>query len=73
MTLEDLENTNPEIITVKEAASIMKVTPRFLQVALQQDKFPFGVGVHMGDWEFYINTTRFVLYMEGSDLINKPA
>jgi hypothetical protein len=51
----------------------MEVSPQFLRAALMQDRFPFGTGVKMSQNEFYINTARFVLYMEGSDLINKPA
>lgn len=65
MTLEQLEKESPPEITVQQAASIMKVTPRFLQVALQQGKFPFGVGVQMERWAYYINTTRFIRYMKG--------
>ena len=68
MTLNDLKRDKPLTITIKEAAEIMDVTPRFLQLALQQGRFPFGVGVEMGRWTFYINTERFLLYMEGADL-----
>lgn len=68
MTLNDLKRDKPLTITIKEAAEIMGVTPRFLQLALQQGRFPFGVGVEMGRWTFYINTHRFILYMEGADL-----
>lgn len=68
MTLKELEEKRPSTITVQEAAEIMGVTPRFLQLALQQGRFPFGVGVEMGRWTFYINTHRFILYMEGADL-----
>ena len=65
ITLEQLEQTKPPTITIQEAAAIMKVTPRFLQMALQQEKFPFGVGVKMGKWSYYINTLRFLKYMKG--------
>jgi hypothetical protein len=71
MTLNDLKRDKPLTITIKEAAEIMGVTPRFLQLALQQGRFPFGVGVEMGRWTFYINTHRFILYMEGADLGGK--
>jgi hypothetical protein len=50
-------------LTIQEASAIMGVTPRFLQMALQQDKFPFGVGVKMEKWSFYINAKRFYEYM----------
>ena len=68
MTLEQLKSERPATISVQEAAAIMEVTPRFLQVALQQERFPFGTGVKMEQWAFYINTVRFILYMEGADL-----
>ena len=61
----------PPSITVKQAAEIMGVTAQFLRMALLQDKFPFGVGIKMEQNEFYINTKRFLLYMEGSDLNTK--
>jgi len=66
--LNELKRERPLTITVKDAAEIMGVNPRFLQMALQQGRFPFGVGVEMGRWTFYINTHRFILYMEGADL-----
>jgi hypothetical protein len=68
MTLKELEEKRPFTISVQQAAEIMDITPRFLQLALQQGRFPFGVGVEMGRWTFYINTERFLLYMKGSDL-----
>lgn len=60
----------PNKMTVQEAAKIMGVTPRFLQLALQQEKFPFGIGVKMGKWSYYINTRRFLVYMrfKGGDI-----
>jgi hypothetical protein len=74
MTLQELEQKRPYTITVQEAAEIMDITPRFLQLALQQNRFPFGAGVEMERWAFYINTERFLLYMKGSDLGgSKPA
>lgn len=68
MTLSELEHKRPYTITVQEAAEIMCVTPRFLQMALQQGRFPFGAGVEMERWSYYINTERFLLYMNGSDI-----
>lgn len=50
-------------LSIQDAAAMMGVTPRFLQMALQQDKFPFGVGVRMGKWTYYINANRFYEYM----------
>ena len=63
MTIEQLEQTHPPTISIQDAAAIMDITPRFLQIALQQDKFPFGVGVKMGKWAYYINTDKFIQYM----------
>lgn len=65
MTIDQLEKEKPATLTVQEAAAIMEVTPRFLQLALQQNKFPFGIGVEMDRWAYYINTERFLLYMKG--------
>lgn len=74
MTLQELEQKRPFTITVQEAAAIMEVTPRFLQIALQQGRFPFGAGVEMERWSYYINAERFLLYMKGSDIGGtKPA
>jgi len=55
----------PAKIRILDAAAIMGVTPRFLQMGLQQGRFPFGVGVEMDQWSYYINTERFLKYMKG--------
>lgn len=70
MTLQELINMKPRPvkITIRQAAEIMGVTPRFLQLALQQGRFPFGVGVEMDAWAYYINTERFIRYMTGQEL-----
>lgn len=67
MTLEELlaAKSRPVKISVKDAAAMMEVTPRFLQMGLQQGRFPFGVGVEMEQWAYYINTERFIRYMVG--------
>ncbi len=67
MTLEELKEKRPLTIKVSEAAEIMGVTAQFLRIALQLDKFPFGTAVKMSQFEYYINTYRFLLYMEGAD------
>ena len=72
MTLNELLERKPATITIQDAASIMEVTPRFLQLALQQNRFPFGAGVEMDRWAYYINTERFIKYMTASDL-SRPA
>lgn len=71
MTLQDVKEKDK--ITIQEASSIMGVSPQFLRYALIQERFPFGVAVKMEQNEFYINPTRFILYMEGADLKNKEA
>ncbi len=65
MTLEQLEKERPEKITVDQAAQIMGVTPQFLRIALQHNKFPFGTAVKFKRWSYYINTERFIKYMKG--------
>ena len=67
MTLKELMEARPRPIklSIKDAASIMDVTPRFLQMGLQQGRFSFGAGVEMDQWAYYINTERFVKYMVG--------
>ena len=65
MTLQDIEQNKPLTLSVTETASIMGIAPQFLQCALLQGRFPFGVGVEMGRNEFYINAERFLKYMRG--------
>lgn len=68
MTFEQLMHEKPMSITIQDAAKIMEVTPRFLQLALQQNKFPFGTAVQGNRWIYYINTERFLIYMKGEDM-----
>lgn len=65
MMLEEIRKNKPPGLTIKEAAEIMNVTPKFLQLALQQCKFDFGVAVEGDRWVYYINTERFLNYMGG--------
>lgn len=59
-------------LTIKEAAGRMGVTPRFLQIGLQHEKFPFGVAVKMSsEWTYYINRSRFELWMAGRDMTSQ--
>lgn len=64
MTLQDIEKSKPPKLTIQEASQIMGVTPRFLQLALQQSKFSFGIAVEGDRWVYYINTERFIHYMK---------
>jgi hypothetical protein len=70
MTLQELMDIKPRPvkISIKDASEIMGVTARFLQLALQQGRFPFGVGVEMEQWAYYVNTERFIKYMKGEGL-----
>ncbi len=65
MTLAEIEKEKPTKLTILEAAKIMEVTPRFLQLALQQERFDFGIAVEGDRWTYYINTERFIRYMKG--------
>lgn len=68
MTLEELIERKPPKVTILEAAAIMGVTPRFLQLSLQQQKFSFGTAVEGDRWVYYINTERFIKYMKAEDM-----
>ncbi len=70
MTLQELIDTKPRPIklAILQAAEIMGVTPQFLRMGLQQGRLPFGVGVEMDAWSYYINTTRFIKYMTGEEM-----
>lgn len=66
--LAKLEQARPMEISVPEAAKIMEVDPQFLRLALQQNKYPFGVAVKHRRWAYHINTERFIAYMRAADL-----
>ncbi len=66
LTIQDIEKNCPPKLTVQEAAEMMRVTPRFLQLALQQNKFDFGIAVEGDRWVYYINTERFIKYMKAN-------
>ena len=53
-------------IKVFEAAKALGVSTRFLQMGLQQGRFPmFGTAVQMSKsrWRYYINRERFQQYI----------
>ncbi len=64
-TLEELKEKHPVKTPIQVAAKFMEVTPRFLQVGLQQGRFNFGVAVEMKNWSYWVNTIRFINYMKG--------
>jgi len=72
MTFQELinmyEDDRPAKLKITEAAAMMDVTPRFLQMGLQHGCFPFGCGIEMTEWAYYINTERFIRYMTGQPL-----
>ena len=69
MTLEQLKKEMPVTVTIQEAAPIMGVSQQFLRFALRDSRFPFGVGQMMEkQFEYYINTKRFIAYMEALDM-----
>ncbi len=55
---------------VSEAAKTLGMNTQTLRLALQQDKFPFGVAVHTSEnrFTYYINETRLEKYIAGKDL-----
>lgn len=69
MTLDELlampSHKRPVRLRVEDAARMMEMTPQMLRAGLQATppRFPFGTGVEMGRWEFYISTERFLAYM----------
>lgn len=50
-----------ERMSCTEAARLLSVSPRTLQMGLQQGVFPWGYGIHMpsGKWTYVINGERF--------------
>jgi len=54
---------------VSEAAKLLNMSTQTLRLALQQNKFSFGVAVKTSEkrWTYYINPTRLTMYLEGSD------
>ena len=68
MNIEQLKVDKPKTVKVTDAAEIMGIHPTTLREALSQGLFPFGVAIQMKQVEGYINTTRFIAYMEAYDL-----
>ena len=51
-------------ITVPEAAKIMGCDPQFLRLALQQERFGFGVAVRCRKrFAYYVNKQKFDEYL----------
>lgn len=54
----------PQKILPTEAAKIMGVTPQFIRIGLQQNKFSFGTAVKINKrWSYYINEKKFKEYL----------
>lgn len=54
---------------VSQAAKELGMNTQTLRLALQQDKFPFGVAVKTSPnrWTYYINADRLKRYLEVRD------
>lgn len=52
-------------VTIKEAAIRLGASRLFVQLALQQDKFPFGTAAKSKRWCYYINRGQFENYLKG--------
>lgn len=51
-----------------QAAKLLGVTPQFLRVALQQNKFEFGVAIKQSSrWTYYINESMLMNYIGGKE------
>ena len=61
--MTDMARQNEAYLTISEAAAILGVTPQFLRLGLQQDRFPFGTAVKFRRWAYYINSERFCAYI----------
>ena len=68
MNIEQLKREMPKTVKVTDAAEIMGIHPTTLREGLKQSLFPFGVAIKMTQTESYINTRRFIAYMEAEDL-----
>jgi len=65
---EELHSTpGQNTLAVNQAAALMGVTPQFLRLGLQQDRFPFGTAVKMKRWSYYINAAKFYDYLKGNE------
>ena len=58
-----------DLVRVEDAAKKLKINVQTLRLALQQDKFSFGVAVKTSEkrWTYYIHPTRLEKYIKGVD------
>jgi len=56
----------PHMMTVQEAAKILKRTERVIMEGLRQDRYPFGIAVKMpsGQWTYQIPRQAFENWMK---------
>ena len=55
-----------ENVSIKEAAQLLNVSQQFLRIALQQNKFDFGVAVKINDsskFTYYISRQQLLKYL----------
>jgi len=71
MDIDQLKREMPKTVKVVDAAEMMGLSPTTLREALTQGLFSFGVAIQMKQVEGYINTNRFIAYMEAQDLIRQ--
>lgn len=69
----ELYQKEKNLISVKQAASLMGKCEQFVRVGLRNDRFPFGTAVKLSShWTYYISPKLFYDYI-GYDEIQKSA
>jgi len=69
----ELYQKERNLISVKQAASLMGKCEQFVRVGLRNDRFPFGTAVKLSShWTYYISPKLFYDYI-GYDEIQKSA
>jgi len=69
MDIETLKKEMPKTVSVIDAAEILGTTQMIVRQGLKQGLFPFGIAVQLNQLESYINTRRFIAYIEAQDLV----
>ena len=56
----------PKNVPVKVAAELMGVSPQFVRIGLQQNRFPFGAAVKLStQWSYHIAPIALESYFNG--------
>lgn len=62
--MDEINHTEVEKISVKEASKLMGKSEQFLRVGLRNDRFPFGTAVKItSQWSYYISPKLFFEYI----------